>query len=851
MAIARQHSVDIAKLGGETAAVKQIEVLASATQVLLKDHDPVAMMASLCEMIAGHVEIDAYLAYSMDESGFTATLDAWAGIPEEALPALRRLEIDDALYGVSGSPPARRPGGSPSRVNDPKAVAMRRVGVRAYFCQALTVGGRCIGVLSVGGKSKNEFSTGDVGFISAMCGYAAMAKERLRLLLEIRRREEMLLRAQRAAKAGMWEIDLRSNQMTWSDAYYELFALDPRIEPSLGGWLARIHPDDRQYVKTQFERAIAEERDQNFEYRILLPDGTVRWVNRKGLIDRDEHGRAVRLSGITFDVTERKHGEEALRASEERWQLAINGSTDGMWDWDPRSNKVFLSSRWKALRGYSDDEIGDHVEERSSRIHQDDYERVMRTIQLYLAGKIPLYECEYRSRCRDGSYRWINDRGQAVWDEQGRVLRMVGSEVDISDRKRAEEALRKFNQELEQRVDQRTRELVRSQARLRALATELNLSEQRQRQRLSEDLHDYLAQLLVFVRLKLNQAKRSGLGLSSVQFIAEADSTLTQALTYTRSLIAELSPPVLRDFGLIVALQWLTDHMRRHEMTVSLERHVEEVPLPEEQAVLLFQSVRELLINVSKHAGTNRAVVSVGEANGMLCIEVKDQGRGFDLQEALLADNATSESSRYGLFSIRERMCAMGGDFDVDSAPGRGTTATLVLPLTGGGAGDVSSLEQPPRLSSFVSRISQANDASRDTLHDHHHSTLQKNAVIRVLLADDHAMVRQGLRSVLDAYADVEVVGVASDGEEALRLAQSLQPEIVVMDVNMPGVDGIEATRQLRQEQPTIAVIGLSVHNNLQVERAMREAGAAGFLTKESAVEQLYLAIQEALGQSG
>jgi DNA-binding NarL/FixJ family response regulator len=92
-------------------------------------------------------------------------------------------------------------------------------------------------------------------------------------------------------------------------------------------------------------------------------------------------------------------------------------------------------------------------------------------------------------------------------------------------------------------------------------------------------------------------------------------------------------------------------------------------------------------------------------------------------------------------------------------------------------------------------------------------------------------------------------VGEASDGEQALLLAQSLQPEVVVMDVNMPGVDGIEATRQLRHEHPTLAVVGLSVHNNPQIERAMRDAGAAGFLTKDSAVEQLYVAIQEALGQ--
>ena len=832
------------------AVNRRLELLASVRDALMKVQEPAAMMASVYETIRRDLALDGYVAYSLDETAGTAELEAWSGMTDQAAALLRRLETGPAPCGRSGRAPGRS-STEPPDAPDEQAVILRQAGFRAYSSHALTVGGRCLGILSVLSKSKDEFGADDVTFIQTVCDYAAMAKERVRLLSEIRRREEVLLRAQRAAKAGLWEIDLRSNRLTWSKAYYELFAVNRDTEPSVEEWLARIHPDDRQQVKVQYERAIAEAREQDFEYRILLPDGTVRWVNRKGQIDRDDQGRAVRLSGLTFDVTDRKHGEEALRASEERWQLAVNGSTDGMWDWDPRSKKVFLSSRWKSVRGYSEDEIGDDAEEWSSHIHPDDYERVMRTVQLYWAKRIPSYECEYRSRCKDGSYRWIHDRGRAVWDDQGQVLRMVGSEIDISGRKRAEEGLLKLNQELEQRVDQRTRELVRSQVRLRALATELNLSEQRQRRRLSEDLHDYLAQLLVFVRLKLNQAKRSGLGESSIHFIAEADSTLTQALTYTRSLIAELSPPVLRDFGLIVALQWLAEQMRRHEMSVTVESDVEEVSVPEEQAVLLFQSVRELLLNVSKHAGTDRAVVRVGQADGILCIEVKDQGRGFDLQEVLLADSAPSESSRYGLFSIRERMCAMGGDFDLDSSPGRGTTATLVLPLTGAGAGDVSSVEQLPRLSSFVSRISQANDASRDTLHDHQHSALQKNAVIRVLLVDDHAMVRQGLRSVLDAYADVEVVGEASDGEEAIRLAQSLQPEIIVMDVNMPGVDGIEATRQLRHEQPTIAVVGLSVHNNPEVERVMRNAGAAGFLTKESAVQQLYVAIQDALGHAG
>ena len=118
---------------------------------------------------------------------------------------------------------------------------------------------------------------------------------------------------------------------------------------------------------------------------------------------------------------------------------------------------------------------------------------------------------------------------------------------------------------------------------------------------------------------------------------------------------------------------------------------------------------------------------------------------------------------------------------------------------------------------------------------------------IRVLLVDDHAMLRQGVRTVLEGYPDIEIVGEANNGEQALLLAQSLQPKIVIMDINMPGMDGIEATRRLKLEQPETLVIGLSVHNDWQIEEAMRAAGAVSFLPKDAAIEQLHETIQVAI----
>ncbi len=417
---------------------------------------------------------------------------------------------------------------------------------------------------------------------------------------------------------------------------------------------------------------------------------------------------------------------------------------------------------------------------------------------------------------------------------------------DITERKKAQEHMQGWTIQLEQRVAERTHELLQSRTRLRALASELTLTEQRERQRLASELHDYLAQLLVFGRMKLSQAKRGNLG-PATEVVLELDEMLDEALTYTRSLVAQLSPPVLREFGLVVAIRWLAEQMRRQEMTVTVHCDLEQAPVQEDQAVLLFQSARELLINVSKHAGTSRASISVWIEEGMLYLRVADEGRGFDQSSP-----TNVAAPMFGLFSIRERMDALGGRMMVESSPGQGTKITLVIPYSEG-AGEKDEPdeawkegEQPAGGPELPSATPSAGISPQATARGPLGSSRT-----RVLLVDDHAMLRQGLRTVLEGYDDIEVVGEANNGEQAITLATSLRPEVVIMDINMPGMDGIEATRRLKLEQPDTLVIGLSVHNNWQVEEVMRNAGAVSFLAKEAAIEQLHETIQTALRSSG
>jgi len=149
------------------------------------------------------------------------------------------------------------------------------------------------------------------------------------------------------------------------------------------------------------------------------------------------------LLGVFYDITDRKRAEAALRQSEERWQLALSATGDGIWDWNVKTNATFYSSRFKEILGYEDNEIKNCHFEWKSRLHADDHDRVMQAVQTHFerqtAGGISV---EYRLRCKDGGYKWVLARGQALWDETDNPVRMVGSISDISQRKRAEEALR-------------------------------------------------------------------------------------------------------------------------------------------------------------------------------------------------------------------------------------------------------------------------------------------------------------------------------------------------------------------------------------------------------------------------
>jgi CheY-like chemotaxis protein len=252
----------------------------------------------------------------------------------------------------------------------------------------------------------------------------------------------------------------------------------------------------------------------------------------------------------------------------------------------------------------------------------------------------------------------------------------------------------------------------------------------------------------------------------------------------------------------------------------------QKIQIPEDQAIFIFQAVRELLFNVVKHADVTEATVSV-RLTSMQEVEVlvQDFGIGF---HPFLGPTDYTIPGKFGLFSIRERSEALGGFFHLDSAPERGTMARIVVPLQPAPA-PVQIPEDGKGVQQSLSRFMDG-DARKKS--------------VRIVLVDDHAIIRQGMRTLLENQTDFMVVGEAQNGEDALDVINNLHPDIVVMDVNMPKLNGIEATKLLTQQHPSIKVIGLSVHEDKHVEKLLLEAGASTYVTKSSVASQLVEAIR-------
>ena len=401
-------------------------------------------------------------------------------------------------------------------------------------------------------------------------------------------------------------------------------------------------------------------------------------------------------------------------------------------------------------------------------------------------------------------------------DGQPQLLMAV---VDQRDRNDLIDALRTSGDRLRQAasdLERRRVEAEESAARLRGLAREVNRAEQHERQRIARLLHDDLQQLLVSAKMRLHMG---GPGPLRREQVEEVGTLIDAAINSSRSLTAQISPPLLQDAGLEPGLRWLARHVHeQHGLSVDLDVRLGGEAMDFSDRDFLFQSAREMLFNVVKHAGVDRATLKASVRGRIVELEVRDRGDGFD--PAILDETGGEQR---GLRTLRERVALLGGTFGAESSPARGTSVRISFPLCA---------VEPPRREGLPRPVAP----SAAGVHGDR---------VRVLIADDHRVVREGIESFLRQEDWLQIVGQASDGREAVLMTRDLRPDVVIMDISMPEMNGIEATRIITGENPHVRVIAMSMHQQEDMSAAMLAAGAERYLTKGGPAEDLVRAVKE------
>ena len=585
-----------------------------------------------------------------------------------------------------------------------------------------------------------------------------------------------------------------------------------------------VHPDDLPRLVKLFQEGIPQVgKVEQAEFRLRAKDGSWRWQLAVGT--NLLHEPAV--GGILInsrDITERKQDEDRLRRSEERYRTLFSTLIEGfciievIFDSDGRASDyrvLEVNPAFEAQTGLK------NAQGRLMRELVPDYE----TYWFETYGNVALTGQSVRFVNEAKALgRWFDVSAYRVGGPESRNVAILFN--DVTESKLAGDAVRAAKEKLEERVQERTAELKERAEQLARLSSQLTMAEQLERNRLAQILHDGLQQYLMAAKLQAGELIERATDVAIKQSADGVEKLLSESIRVSRTLAAELSPRILHESGLIAGLEWLSRWMSgKHGLKIEIMTQMDAPVLAEDVKLLLFESVRELLLNVVKHAKTHSARVSLSREDGrFLQIVVSDNGVGFEPARAGAMEGG------FGLFSIRERVGLIGGTFEVDSSPGKGARFTLRAPLAIHDPLESIPCAQPVEI-----------DPTEGTC------LIRSMEKIRILLVDDHPAMRDGLARLLDLEIDFEVVGQASDGQDAVKLAGTLIPDVILMDLSMPRMNGIDATRVIHEQYPDIRIIGLSLYQEEERAQAMLDSGAVLYLTKTCAPAELKTAIRSSV----
>ena len=447
-----------------------------------------------------------------------------------------------------------------------------------------------------------------------------------------------------ASRIGTFEWNIQTVVNTWTPELEAMYGLAPG---SFGGTQAAfenlVHPDDRAGVIELVDWSLKTGQPTKGEWRVVWPDGSVHWIAGRWQVYMNESGQPSRMVGVNIDISERKRAEEALRESEQRFRLVANTAPVMIWMSGPDKKATYFNQLWLDFTGLSEADLRNGL---AGIVHPDDYQQCHDTYCRGFDQRQP-FRKECRLRRHDGQYRWMLDIGVPRFHKDGSFAGYIGSCMDVTDQKLAQEALSCM-----------TRKLIESQ--------------EQERTRIGRELHDDINQRLAMLSLELEQLQHDPSELQ--KRVQELRKQMSEISNDVQALSHDLHSSKLEYLGAAAGMKsWCKEFAERQKLEIDVRSDVPSA-VPLEVGVSLFRVLQEALNNAMKHSGVRRVEVHLREDSGEIHLVISDIGKGFDVEAAFLGKGL-------GLTSMRERVRLVNGTIAIDSKPNAGTTIRVRVPL--------------------------------------------------------------------------------------------------------------------------------------------------------------------------
>ncbi len=622
---------------------------------------------------------------------------------------------------------------------------------------------------------------------------------------------------------GFWEWDLQTQHIEWSGGFWERLGYGPEDAASISDSakvLTYMHPDDHEFAIEATRQHLRSGKPLDVSYRIRTKRGDYIWTQVRADSLRDENGHATIMSGVNFDITEIKKVEAALRESEARQVRIIQASSDGIWEWYPDRGGFHFSHRCWELLGYDDlDDVLTEGEDRlkiwRKHIYPQDISKFDNALVEHMAGRAP-FDVEYRLVSTQGEIRWIRGRGRAVFNEKGRPIMMSGSNMDITEVKRAEERVIQAKEQAE-KANRAKSEFLSS---------------------MSHELRTPLNAILGYTQLFEYDGNLKSQQIDNVREIRKAGEHLLQLINdvldlakiESGNMTVSLEPVLVsRLIGECFTLVQPQADAKGIRLSALVAEFSNTYVIADH--VRFKQALLNLLSNAVKYnfVGGEVEVQLVAQSGQYLRISVRDTGRGIPLQRQsevfqpfnrLTAENTNIEGSGVGLVITKQLVEMMHGRLDFTSAEGMGTTFWIDFPMA---------IEW--NAESIVRTVSSK---------DYTPAELNVKRRCKILYVEDNPTNIRLLQQIFARYPQLDL-DIAEEAFLGIYKARSVRPDLVILDINLPGMDGYEVLSVLKNDPATrdIPVIGLSANAMpYDIERG-RSAGFYDYLTKPVDIHRL------------